>query len=402
MRPSYIVAIARGTADEHVHRALCGPDGAALAAAVVRHGLAGQLLASVPGAASLPAEVSEPLLAARGRAVERHLRSLLDLAVLDRAFASAGITWLAVKGTVLAETLYPSIELRPHGDLDVLVTPQDLAAALEVLEAAGADVIDRNWHLLRSRLAGQLHLELPGGTLCDLHWDLTHHPESRRAFHLPAEELLARASTVQVGGRAIRTTDPVDTILHLATHACVSGLGRLIWLRDLDLLARGGTTDWNEVVSRARSSGTRLTTAVALRCTRTILGTPVPRAVVRELDPVGAWSRLTAAALHRSRSLDDPSPRPGAVEALARSTRDTTWRSARDLAQRSRGSVQERLRGEEPPTGAELILRPAGDATDRAAFLAEVRAEGTGAPARLRAAPVACDAPMGRRPGGPR
>jgi hypothetical protein len=374
-------AIALGTAaPDRLTAELRGPRGPDVAALAIRHGLAAQVLVVVPDPAALPPAVLEPLTTTRLQTIERHLRALLDLRMLDTVLDAAGIPWLAVKGVVLAETLYPSIELRPHADLDVLVTPEDLGDALDALEAAGAYLVDRNWIAVRERAAGQLHLELPGGTLCDLHWDLTHHPEVRRCFRLPAADVLARSVEVAVGGRSIRTTEPVDTLLHLATHACVSGLSRAMWLADIDRLLRTDPPDWDVVVSRARESGTQLAVAVTLRCARTILSTPIPAGALRHLDRLGLWSRLAGAAARRG-APGGGSDRPGALELVARSTRDTTRRSLLDLARRVIGAGVERLRGHRPPTGAELVMRPTGSAADRSAFLAEVRTQGTGAPA---------------------
>ncbi|HWS71894.1 MAG TPA: nucleotidyltransferase family protein, partial [Thermoanaerobaculia bacterium] len=98
----------------------------AFAAACEEHAIAPLVYARLP----LP-ELREQ--ATRAAATEP-LR-LADLRRVLAAFAEAGVEALILKGTALAYDLYPSPELRPRSDVDLLVT--DFARAAGVLRALG-------------------------------------------------------------------------------------------------------------------------------------------------------------------------------------------------------------------------------------------------------------------------
>lgn len=267
-----------------------------LATASAYHRVSGfvrPVAAATPGAHP---RLAAALDRAQAGAVGRHLGALVELPVVRRVLDGAGIPWLVMKGPVLAETVYPTVDLRPYQDLDVLVPGERLREAIEGLEDAGAELIDRNWALFVEREVGEVHLVLPSGSLCDLHWHVLHDRHERAAFRLPTRDLLERSRRVALGGLEVPTLDPVDTLHHLAVHACLSGAERLIWLEDVTLVLRVLRPDLDELVARCRAAGTGLLAAVVLARARRVLGAPVPAEVVRALDPGGAWTRLVAAA----------------------------------------------------------------------------------------------------------
>jgi hypothetical protein len=356
-------------------RMLIGPSGPALVAAAEAHGLIGFLVARAGPPDGLPGEVADQLHLAHGRVFASHLRCLVDLSLVDEALDRADVPWLALKGAVLAETLYETVDLRPHQDLDLLVAPGRFREAVEALERAGAVTLDRNWRLLREEVPGQLHLQLPAGTVCDLHWDLTHQEHARQALRLPAEGLLARAMTVQAGGRTLRTTGDVDTLLHLSSHACHSGFKRIIWTCDVARLVRTVRFDWDEVLRRSHGSGARLAVALTLARARRDLDAPVPDPVLRELDPSQVWTRLGGGGPRR-RTRPVIGWRTDLSGAIARSTRSTTPKSLLELSRRTSGWVGELVTRRVPPTGEERILEAAGDAHDRAACLRAIEDTG--------------------------
>lgn len=275
-------------------RALAGPDAAALATLADYHRVAGFLHRTVAAVESSHPELVTRLRAAHAEAVRRHLRAVADLGCVGEALRGAGIPWLVFKGPVLAETVYPDIDLRTYRDLDVLVPGDRLAQAVAALEGAGAGLTDRNWELFLARRTGALHLLLPYGTVCDLHWDVLHDRWQRAAFAVPGGDLLQRARTVGIGGMQVPTLDPEDTLHHLMVHACLSGAERLVWLKDVELAIRRLRPDWDVVVARCREARTGLPAAVVLSRARRILGAPVPGEVLATLDPSPTWTRLVA------------------------------------------------------------------------------------------------------------
>lgn len=87
----------------------------------------------------------------------RHRRlAAVREACVDRlltAFAAAGITMILLKGAALAHRIYPSPELRPMVDIDILIDPAQAQAAVEVASELGYRFAARH----SSRFAGRLH-----------------------------------------------------------------------------------------------------------------------------------------------------------------------------------------------------------------------------------------------------
>ena len=96
----------------------------------------------------------------------------------------------------------------------------------------------------------------------------------------------------------IPTLDEIDTLVHVATHAAISGGHRLVWLADLDAAIRrlDGVQDagWDGLVQRARDAGAGLVLAVMLDRARRALGTPLPAGLLASLSSGGRlWLGLT-------------------------------------------------------------------------------------------------------------
>ena len=91
-------------------------------------------------------------LASRHRQIAAVREACVDRLVT--AFAGAGITMILLKGTVLAHRIYPSPELRPMIDIDILIDPAQAKAAFEI--ANGLGFVFASEH--PSRYAGRLHL----------------------------------------------------------------------------------------------------------------------------------------------------------------------------------------------------------------------------------------------------
>lgn len=337
MRPRALARVLRACVSDpardlwEMHGALARPAGLALVAAAERHGVIGHLWVTARAAPYVHPHVAAVLEESYTRTLHLRRRGLADLALLGEVLEGAGIPWAAVNGPILAETVYPRAELRSYRDVDVLVPPNAFTEARRALEAAGARMFDREAALLCADQTAQVHLTLPHGSLCNLHWHLLGDAELRGAFHLPTGALLRRTRRVVCGGIELAALDPVDGFLHLALDTCLSGADRLIRLKDLDQIVRGDAPSWRELVVRSRTTGSALAVAGMLELTREVLGTPVPAGLKEQLDPVGMWTRI----VNVSRRLSPPALTPGGGSALARvaqATRPTLAASVRQLA----------------------------------------------------------------------
>jgi hypothetical protein len=195
----------------------------AVLVALEAHGVLGLALRNLERAGARLPERAHLDLRARAevmRALEVGFRLTLERFLA--AAARRGIEVTLLKGASLAQDLYPPGGLRMQGDLDLLVAPGDVSGAIAAARAIGLDLPPRAFPAWWHRLA-HFHLKLvPADPLqreLELHWHL--HPEA--ALHtVRLEDLRARRRPLELTGElaGVRawTLDPLDRLLHLATH----------------------------------------------------------------------------------------------------------------------------------------------------------------------------------------
>lgn len=299
--------------------------------AAARHGVTGLLGAAADGTPGLAAHVRQGVERARRRVLRDHLRALGELAVVGAHLDAAQVPWMLVKGPALAAVAYPQPHLREYADLDVLVTEQTLHDVLQLLGTAGFAVDGPSLAHLRTLGAGEIRLRSPAGLPVDLHWDLVNDPGVRAAFAVPpAAEVLGRARPVDLPGTSLLTLDPVDTLLHVAVHACTSGGWRLLWLRDVLQTAACVEAVPELVLARSRRWGVELVLeAMLARSTRVLQ----PGSAVAPRSPA-PWVRLLT-LVDAAFPVQHATGRPSLTRITTKSTRRDSRTSAAELVRRS-------------------------------------------------------------------
>lgn len=165
-----------------------------------------------------------------------------QLRELVRRFRSAGVDPLIVKGWSISR-LYPEPGLRPFGDIDVCIRPEDRDAAAAVLtEAAGVCGV------------------------VDLHTGVADLDDRR------LDELYRRSRLVPLADGEVRILSPEDQLRHLCLHLMRHGAWRPLWLCDVAVALESlpADFDWNY----CRSGDRRLTEWVdcALELATQLLG----------------------------------------------------------------------------------------------------------------------------------
>jgi hypothetical protein len=122
-----------------------------------------------------------------------------------RTLARSGIQVMPVKGALLQHWLYDDPSERHLTDVDLLVRPDDLGAAVESLAAAG-------YRRTRHRSVGGSVMQTPLGLALDLHSRLF----DQARYRMPTPDLFARSSEDRVlYDASVRIPSPLDVYAHL-------------------------------------------------------------------------------------------------------------------------------------------------------------------------------------------
>ena len=198
---------------------------------------------------------------------------------------------VVLKGAALAHTVYPNRALRPMRDIDLLVRLAHTGAVEEFLVERGY-VLDsqraraKNWYRQHDYHFPYYKRDEGLPTSCvEVHWNLD---RPSRGFRLELDGMWARAVATVIGGVAVKTLSPEDTLLHLCLHVCkhelIAGLRSYC---DIAETARrySSDLDWVAVTERALQGGVDAFVHLPLALARELLDAPVPDAMLDRLDP---------------------------------------------------------------------------------------------------------------------
>ena len=213
-----------------------------------------------------------------------------------------------IKGAHLAHTIYPSPDLRPRGDTDLVIAQDEQDAVSARLEQAGyrplvhvrGRLILGQCHFLRTDDLGVVHA-------LDVHWRLAAPLVFRHV--LPASELrLSRMPIPVLGPDAWGPSRPHALIIacvHLVAHHRHSP--RLLWLNDISRLAQ--SLDQGEALiflETAAASGVSAVCADALNQARRYFDGPALAFLASGAETAGrARAEPSARVLGAARPIDE-------------------------------------------------------------------------------------------------
>lgn len=243
------------------------------------HGLTPLLAAAIERACpdAVPAHVRRSLIDSRRGAVALNLFFSKELTRLLAVFEREGVSVLPLKGPVLAEALYSDPALRPSYDLDILVRPQDMPEVLHILER---EKYELEPHLARLPVPALLNwtVEVPlrhaRGTQVDLHWAVA--PRDY-PFNFDADVLWNSIRRARLGGKDVLSIAPETLLVFLCAHGTKHMWSRLIWLVDVDRLARANL-NWAEAFGLASRIGCERPLLLGLLLAHETLGAAMPEA----------------------------------------------------------------------------------------------------------------------------
>ncbi len=230
---------------------------------------------------TLPAGERAALERFRQYHLARTLTLAGDLNGLAAAFAERSIRYVAFKGPTLSLALHGGLAGREYNDLDLIVPPEQVDAAEEVIVSMGyqspqGDRIFRQTFLAPQRQYAFVRDEVD--TAIDLHWAFS---GSHVPFPLAAADAWDDPVALTLGDRAIPVLSTSNLALLLAGHGTKEGWAMLKWVSDFArLVDLHPELDWSDLYRRARHRHCGEAILLACSVAQDLLRVPVPEALV--------------------------------------------------------------------------------------------------------------------------
>lgn len=204
---------------------------------------------------TFPNELLEKLAERHKRNSRRTLHALQATHELMRAGQS--LRFIVMKGLDVAARAYGDLAARHTGDIDILVDPEQLDAALTVLNTQGWNLEQPEILFAANRkILLQKHnhclLTRKGVPPLELHWRATFNP-----FEFPINDwpTLVASKKSNIG---VPCLNDGELLIYLCLHAVRHGWGRLKWLFDLPNLLDTHNFDWPQLWQDAHRLGAGL------------------------------------------------------------------------------------------------------------------------------------------------
>jgi hypothetical protein len=235
---------------------------------------------------AVPTPVGQELDRRAQLSARASLTSLAELLGVLGDLERAGIDALPLKGPALAELTYANPSLREFIDLDVLVRPDDVDRAAEVLKSRGfhsREALDGGRKVAHGNAEYARHFQRNDMSI-DLHWRFS---RGYFASGIDGDECWRTARPANVQGHTIRSLSPEMTILGLCIHGGKHRpmpWAKLKWICDIDEILSGGNgPDWYRTMNMARRMGCTRMLHLGMALTEKLLGSPLPAEFARSV-----------------------------------------------------------------------------------------------------------------------
>jgi hypothetical protein len=209
-----------------------------------------------------------------------------QLDTIVQALRDQGIRVIPYKGPMVAQVAYDELGQRWFTDLDLLVAPEDVLDAREILKKIGyrqTNLVGVNPERLVGgsifRWGGEFHFKKDDCIPVELRYRFVgKNTNSRRVFH----DLWDNRTSRTVAGVDFPALSPEDRLVVLLAHGTKHGWNRLSWIYDLALLSQQNV-DWETVLKRSKRYGWERAILLGLALTGELADVELPSSVRRAI-----------------------------------------------------------------------------------------------------------------------
>jgi len=221
------------------------------------------------------------------------------IAELFGSFQASKVNAMALKDLSLTREVFTEPALRPMGDVDILIRPEQYEAMRECLQKLDFVPLPGPDNQLIMKYAWGHHFWRKRDDMwVDLQWNILQRDWSSRREdqQIDVDELWADASRIPIDGVDVLRPSMEHMLYHLCLHLEGHQYSELILFVEVaELLARcGDQLNWDSFLAMVRRFNTGRSVHQALSFAARLLRAPVPREVLEQMLPS---SSITPAAL---------------------------------------------------------------------------------------------------------
>jgi len=230
---------------------------------------------------TVPQEPQQSLRVAFQRVSALNILLTHELQKLIALFAENNVTAVPYKGPALALQLFGNVALRQFSDLDLLVHPRDVLRARDLLLRDGYEPLPpltegQQALLLRTQCNLPFSREQKR-MIVELHWKVSA-PSFARPFE--TEDFWSRLVDGKLETTNIKLPAAEDLLLALCIHGSKHLWERVAWIADVaGLISSKEELNWEELISRARSTGSERMLLLGLQLAERLLEVSLPAEV---------------------------------------------------------------------------------------------------------------------------
>jgi Uncharacterised nucleotidyltransferase len=221
----------------------------------------------------------------------RSIRSMQQLAVLGRiseSLETAGISFVSMKGPVLAFELFGNLGDRHSSDLDILVRKGDLQEIMKVLSTTGfmqgypkTGLSARQWNYYARYKKDVGLFSEKDKLLLEVHYSIENYMGLKDS---EVDRFLQHTAELSIGGQPFKIMNRQRNFLYLSFHGAVHQYRRLFWLRDIAEVLKSWDLDHGKVLEDAQKMGSDRMLGLSLVLARELFDAEIPAVYQNYLD----------------------------------------------------------------------------------------------------------------------
>jgi len=242
----------------------------------LKHGVLPIIYQILKNKDNIPKDILSDLKQYYLKIAKKNMLMSAELIQIVKLLEENNIKTISFKGPTLSKLAYKDITLRQYGDLDILISKDDLYKT--------AYILNKNYNLYGSieLLKNNVWLDISKditlqhktkGIILELHWKLFHSTFAKTDSSI---DVWMDTTKISLHNNTITTLNINILLSYLCIHGSRHLWERIEWIVDIDRIIRTQEIDWSYVLKASQSFYATNMLLLGISLSYTLLDTPIP------------------------------------------------------------------------------------------------------------------------------